>query len=296
MTVAHDPELQQFKRTIDLLEYVKKAGYEPRTHDGGRGLTVLDHPDRHRIVVARSPSGVWIYASVPDYEPRTTSESPERAFERLRACILRSRDKGSIVEFVQQRDWTARDGEVGLETVRERLREYRVSRFPLDFEGPLNPPKEMSRPAARIALPGGEPSLAQGAAAAHEVPRNPEVASGKRELGRRRYDWTPDPAVPPETEVEQRLRRWREAQIAIDQKLSRALGVSASSTQSAPAIAVANLADKALTPGGLRFAREEGRTEKSELGRRRYDWTPPPPEGVSAIARGSRGRGKERGR
>jgi hypothetical protein len=173
------------------------------------------------------------------------------------------------------------------------LREYRVSRFPLDVEGPLNPPKEISRP-ARIALPGGERSPAREAPAAHEVPRNQEVASGKRELGRRRYDWTPAPGVPPETEVEQRLRRWREAQLAIDQKLSRALGVAASSAQSAPAIA--GPADKALAPGGPRLARETGRTAKSELGRRRYDWTPPPPEGVSAIARGPRGRGKERGR
>jgi hypothetical protein len=39
----------------------------------------------------------------------------------------------------------------------------------------------------------------------------------KPELHRRRYDWTP--AVdggPRETEVERRLRRWREAQAAID--------------------------------------------------------------------------------
>src|SRR5208283_5023183 len=174
MAVAHDPELQECKRTIDLLEYVKRAGYEARRGDGGRGLTVLDHPNRDRIVVAKSPSGVWIYASVPDYEPRAAAEPPERAFERLRACIARSRDKGSIVEFVQERDGTARVGEVGLETVRERLREYRATRIPLDFESALQPPKEVSR-RARIARPGSERTPAQEAEAEGGVPRSREA-------------------------------------------------------------------------------------------------------------------------
>jgi hypothetical protein len=293
MAIAHDRELQEFKRTIDLLEYVQSAGYEPRRGDGGRGLTVLDHPNRDRIVVAQSPSRVWIYASVPDYEPRAATESPERAFERLRACIVGSRDKGSIVEFVQARDRTARKGEVGVETVRERLREYRAIRFPLDLEGPLNPPKEVSRP--RID-PGGERNLAEQRAAANEAFKSPEAESRKRELGRRRYDWTPAPPMPPESEVERRLRRWREAQLAIDQKLSRALGIAESKKQSAPAIAVAGPTEKVLAPGGTRVARGVGRSETNELGRRRYDWSPPLPESANTLARSSRGRGKERGR
>jgi hypothetical protein len=294
MAIAHDRELQEFKRTIDLLEYVQSAGYEPRRGDGGRGLTVLDHPNRDRIVVAQSPSRVWIYASVPDYEPRAASESSERAFERLRTCIMRSGDKGSIVEFVQARDRTARDGEVGVETVRERLREYQAARLRLDLEGPLNPPKEVGRP--RIDPPGGERNLAEQRAAAKDVAGSPEAESRKRELGRRRYDWTPAPPVPPESEVERRLRRWREAQLAIDQKLSRALGVAEKKKQSARAIAVADPTDKALAPGGPRVARGVGRSETNELGRRRYDWSPPLPENTNTLARSSRGRGKERGR
>jgi hypothetical protein len=127
MTTRTDPELEQFKRSIDLVEYAKKAGYEPRPHDGVPGLTVLDHPNRDRIVVARSPGGPWIYASVTDYEPRAPGEPESQALSRLRRSIDRAKDQGSIVEFVQQRDWTARRGEVPLEHVRERLREFRAT-------------------------------------------------------------------------------------------------------------------------------------------------------------------------
>jgi hypothetical protein len=51
---THDPELEEFKRTIDLVEYAKKTGYEPRPNDGALGLTVLDHPNGDRVVVAAS--------------------------------------------------------------------------------------------------------------------------------------------------------------------------------------------------------------------------------------------------
>jgi hypothetical protein len=67
---THDPELEELKRAIELVEYAKKTGYEPRPNDGALGLTVLDHPNGDRIVVARSPSGPWMYASVTDYAPR----------------------------------------------------------------------------------------------------------------------------------------------------------------------------------------------------------------------------------
>jgi hypothetical protein len=264
MTLAHDPELHRFKHTIDLLEYAKKAGFEPRRSDGGKGLTVLDHPNRDRIVVAKSPGGAWIYARVADYEPRAANESPEKAFERLRASIARSGDKGSIVEFVQRRDRTAGAGEVGVETVRERLREYRASGLPLDFEGPLRPPQD----------------------------RDPRA---DRELNRRRYDWTPSPPVPAETDVEQRLRRWREAQLAIDRNLSRDLEVAGRESRSHPARAAERPATLPLSPKEHGLEPGGGRAEKNVLHQRRYDWTPPP-EGAAAIPRAARGRGPERGR
>jgi hypothetical protein len=45
--------------------------------------------------------GVWIYASVRDYQPRAARESEAHALARLRGCVLGSTDKGTIVEFVQ---------------------------------------------------------------------------------------------------------------------------------------------------------------------------------------------------
>src|ERR1019366_7501126 len=186
MATRHDPELEQFKRTIDLVEYAKKSGYEPRPNDGAHGLTVLDHPNRDRIVVARSPDGPWIYASVTDYEPRAPGEPAADALSRLRYSIDRAKDKGSIVEFVQQRDWTARRGEVPLEHARERLREFCSTGRPLDFEGALQPPpyasgrERSADPAKGGPRPGAE--VAPGEVIAQR--RNPE-------LHQRRYDWSP---------------------------------------------------------------------------------------------------------
>ena len=135
--MAHlDPELEHFKRTIDLVAYAKKAGYEPWPDAVGSGLTVLDHPGRDRIAVAQTPSGVWIYASVGDYQPRAPHESGAHALARLRGCIQGARDKGTIVEFVQGRDAAARSAEVPLDRVRERLRAFRDDGIPLDLEGP----------------------------------------------------------------------------------------------------------------------------------------------------------------
>jgi len=68
------PIPDRIERTIDLVEYAKRAGYEPWPNDGACGLSVLDHPRGDRIVVARSPDGPWIYASVADYAPRTPGE------------------------------------------------------------------------------------------------------------------------------------------------------------------------------------------------------------------------------
>ena len=137
MSKLHDPELELFKRTIDLAAYAQRAGYELRPQDGAPGLTVLDHPNRDRIVVGQHPNGPWIYASVPDYALRAPSEPAEHALARLRSAIERSPDKGTIVEFVQQRDPWARRGDVPLDQVRDRLRAFRATGLPLDFEGAL---------------------------------------------------------------------------------------------------------------------------------------------------------------
>jgi hypothetical protein len=127
--MAHlDPELEHFKRTLDLVAYAKKAGYEPRPEPVGFGLTVLDCPGRERIAIAQAPSGVWIYALVSDYQHRGAHESEAHALARLRGCVLGSRDKGTIVEFVLGRDAAARSAEVPLDRVRERLRAFRDRR------------------------------------------------------------------------------------------------------------------------------------------------------------------------
>src|SRR5579872_6252983 len=98
MNTLHDPELEGFKRRIDLAQYAEKAGYERREQDGARGLTVLDHQNGDRIVVAKSPLGQWIYASIPDYVPRGPEEPEADALGRMRHSIERSADKGTIVE------------------------------------------------------------------------------------------------------------------------------------------------------------------------------------------------------
>src|ERR1700722_18014804 len=151
--MAHlDPELEHFKRSIDLVAYARKAGYEPWPEPVGRGLTVLDHPGGDRIVVAKTPSGVGIYASVSDYPPRALHESEAHALARLRSCVLGARDKGTVVEFVQGRDAVARSAEVPLDRIRERLRAFRDDGVALDLEGPRRspPPHDRNRtPAGR---------------------------------------------------------------------------------------------------------------------------------------------------
>jgi hypothetical protein len=207
--------------------------------------------------VAQRPNGAWIYASVTDCAPRSAAESPESAARRLRDCVERERDKGSIVEFVQARDWTARRGEVPLERVRERLRTYRDSGLPLDFEGPLNPPRLDDR---------------------------------RRELNQRGHDGTAAPVVPPETEVERRLRRWDAAERSLVEHRSQRTDRRAHETE--PAAAVARTLEVSRAPRD-RLARSEH--ERTELGQRGYDGAPPL-DVAAVIARGRRDRGPERGR
>src|SRR5580704_12189947 len=121
MNKLHDPELELCKHAVDLADYAKRAGYELRPQDGAPGLTVLDHPNRDRIVVGQHPNGLWVYASVPDYTLRAPGEPAAEALARLRSAIDRSKDKGTIVEFMQQRDPLALRGDVALDQVRDRL-------------------------------------------------------------------------------------------------------------------------------------------------------------------------------
>jgi len=277
MNKLHDPELELFKRSVDLADYAKRAGYEPRPHDGAPGLAVLEHPNRDRIVVGQSPNGPWVYASVPDYALRAPKEPAEQALARLRSAIHRSQDKGTIVEFVQQRDPLARQADVPLEHVRERLRGFRATGLPLDFEGALCPPPY---PRSR------ERAL--------DRDRDPPPSGGsfgsRPELNRRRYDWSPPvDSGPRETEVERRLRQWREAQAAIDRRQRAAHDVQP------PARPAPQPAPPPKDPGGPLPDRppiDRGATiaspGKSELARRRYDWTPAP-KGIEAIVRGPLG-------
>jgi hypothetical protein len=277
MTKLHDPELELLKRAIDLPDYAKRAGYELRPQDGAPGLTVLDHPNRDRIVVGQHPNGPWIYASVPDYTLRAPGEPAAEALARLRSAIDRSKDKGTVVEFVQQRDPFARRGDVPLDQIRDRLRTFRATGLPLDFEGALSPPpyprgRELAIEQGRDTLPAGGSD------------------GPKSELNRRRYDWSPPvDGGPRETEVERRLRRWREAQAAIDRRQRAAREVQPSAPpapQPAPRRKDPGRSISGHPP--LDHVAPTVGPDKSELGRRRYDWTPAP-TGIDAIVRGPRG-------
>jgi hypothetical protein len=294
MLPTHDPELERFKRSIDLVAYARGAGYTPRPGDGARGLTVLDHPSRDCIVVGRIPDGPWIYASVPDYAPRGAGEPAEQALARLRQSIDRTTDRGSIVDFVQQRDPAARRGEVPLEVARERLREFSATGHALDVAGPLRPPpygegRERSVDPPRDAPPPGAPVAAREAGARRSNP----------ELNRRRYDWSPPiPNAPRETDVDQRLRRWREAQAAIDVKVGGSREAAGPARSPASAVSPPPRDPKGpAMPDGPNAGRTEslGPKKSNELNQRRYDWTPAPP-GLDALKRATRGRSTDRDR
>jgi hypothetical protein len=277
MNKLHDPELEGFKRRIDLADYAEKAGYERRERDGARGLTVLAHQNGDRIVVARSPLGQWIYASVPDYAPRGAGEPEADALSRLRQSIQRSVDKGSIVEFIQQRDPRTLEREVPIETARARLRSFGVVGLPLDFEGALAPPP-YPRGRERSVDHSAPPPAGESREARKPGAPNPE-------LNRRRYDWDPRPVgVPQETEVEQRLRRWREAQAAVEVKLQRTSVSKTLPTAAAPC-APAKTVERPAIPAS---------PARSELNRRRHDGSPP--LNVDALIRAARNRSPDRGR
>jgi hypothetical protein len=295
MLPTHDPELEQFKLSIDLVAYARSAGYTPRPSEGARGLTVLDHPNRDCIVAGQIPDGPWIYASVPDYAPRAAGEPAEQALARLHQCINRTKDRGSIVEFVEQRDGTGRWDEVPLERARERLREFCATGRSLDFEGALRPPPYGDGPERSVGPPRDAPRPDAPIAAPEAVARrsNPE-------LNQRRYDWSPPaPSAPPEPEVDHRLRRWREAQAAIDRKVGGSREPEGPARSPGPAAVPPPPRDPNGPPlPGKAFAdRADGFEQRklSEIHRRRYDCTPAAPS-LDTLKRATRGRSTDRDR
>jgi len=132
-----DLELERFQRTLNLVDYARSTGYQPMPRDSSPlRATVLEHPDTHdRIAVARGQHGTWLYARLDGYTPRGAEEPPEQAYARLRECILRARDKGSIVEFVQSTQRVLGRDEVGLDRVREHLRAWDQAQRALEGQG-----------------------------------------------------------------------------------------------------------------------------------------------------------------
>jgi hypothetical protein len=289
MKTPHDPELEQFKRSIDLVEYAKKAGYEPSQLSAGPGvrLFLLDHPSGDRVVVAQRPSGDWIYAAVPGYAPRVAGESAEHALARLRASVDGSADKGSIVEFVQRLDGRTLGGDAALERVREQLREYCATGRAVGFDAAApSPTSTGSR---------DEPTMGQSERqqSDRQVPPPGPAPLANPELNRRRYDWTPPPSLPTESELEKRLERWGRAQAAIDEG-QKGLRAGQDSPPHPPTV---GQADRAPTPDAppTHPSRDLAPNANSGLGKCRVDWTPSAAD-LEALNRALRSRSSDRGR
>jgi hypothetical protein len=118
-------------------------------------------------------------------------------------------------------------------------------------------------------------------------------------LNRRRYDWTPRPIDGArEAHVEQRLRRWREVDAVVDQRLQSAIRSQGRDSLLVPAPAPARTVStsvEAAGPVSNAVSVKVGRDGRSDLARRRYDWTPAPAD-ADAIVRGTRPRIRDRER
>jgi hypothetical protein len=209
-----DADLESLKRSIDLVEYARSLGYQDRPRDSVPAIAVLEHPaSGDRLAVARLDSG-GIYARIPDYMLRREDESEDLARRRLRDCITRSGDTGSIVELVRADERRAGRLEPDLEAVRLRLAFWQLSREQTrDGAAPLPPGAGFPSPAhvqeridkwheaqrvldrklAHVAERRSDPVPATRT----EVERRP-----KSELATRRYDWSP----PLSTAVPQNVR------------------------------------------------------------------------------------------
>jgi hypothetical protein len=289
-----DLELQGLQRSVNLLEYARAAGYQPNPRESSPGLTMLEHPQSgDRVAVARTQHGQWIYASLTDYKPRGPDEPPEQARERLRDSIARTLDKGSVLEFAQHCQRTAGRPEPSPEQAREHLRAWLETELGLGRGGRL-PPERAASPTPPNAA---DKSPATGERGGDGLPRAAEL------LNRRIGDWRPSPvpAAVGQDEVQERLRRWQEAQRAIDLKLARAREL-ARPPQGQPVAerATPRALEKARSPAEVSRAASGAlapNPEKIALGQRRYDWTPPVGgDGAKALGPIPRSRGPERGR
>jgi hypothetical protein len=220
-----DHDLESLKRSIDLVEYTRTLGYQDRPRDSVPAITVLEHPaSGDRLAVARLESG-GIYARLPDYALRREDESEDLARRRLRDCISRASDTGSIVELVRTEERRAGRPEPDLEAVRLRLAFWELSHERARADGVPSPATAVFPSPAQVQeridkwheaqrvldrkLAHVADRSAQGAPfAARAAERRPQS-----ELEQRRYDWSPPVSVPaPERGLAQTLgpRRGRD--------------------------------------------------------------------------------------
>jgi hypothetical protein len=277
--------LESAKRTIHLAEYAQTRGYRPSPTDSTHGVTVLEHPQtRDRVAVAKTQDGQWIFASLPDYKPPPRDGEPvDLTRERLRDCIARTRDKGSVVEFVQHCERVVGRPEPSVAQVREHLRQWQDRQRELEL----------------VQRSPADAGRAQDGRTDRD--RNGE-ARDPRDPNRRIGDWSPASGSlhPSEAEVQERLSRLQDAQRAIDLKLARASELA--KTQLAPAVAnhaPSRNVDKSHAPGEL--PRNPGgepapNLAKRSLAQRRYDWTPPVGPAPKAVEPLLASRGPDRSR
>jgi len=227
-----DLELQDLQRSVNLITYARRAGYHPDARESSPGVTMLEHPQSgDRVAIAQNQHGQWIYASLTDYKLRGPGERPEHALERLRECIERTPDKGSVVEFVQHCERAAGQRERSSEQVCEHLRAWLDTERGLGRDGRMAAESERSVPAVdqsavqerlsrwqeaqraievrlgratELATPQQDQLTVKRATSAASVDKSRVPGEVSRDatsalapnpeklsLGRRRYDWTP---------------------------------------------------------------------------------------------------------
>lgn len=93
--IDRNTELDRFKIEINLSEFAAACGYDLDRKASSRNSAVMHHAGGDKVVIARAPSGHWVYFSVRD-----------------------NRDNGTIIDFVQQRQ------QLDLGAVRQQLRPW----------------------------------------------------------------------------------------------------------------------------------------------------------------------------
>jgi hypothetical protein len=287
---ANAEALERTKRDLQLAEYAQKRGYRPSPTGSTPGVTVLEHPtSRDRVAVAKTQDGQWIFAALRDYKtpPPREGQAPDLTRERLRDCIARTRDKGSVVEFVQHCERVAGRPEPSVDQVREHLRQWQERQRAIEL-GARSTAEGRSQgdPLGSPSSPPGGPAIALPERADDRLRISPAPADLRHRIG----DWSSSPATlhPSEAEVRERKQRWHDAQRAISLKLARASELA--KTQLAPALP--SPGDVSRNPGRATFPNPTQRA----LAQRRYDWSPSASEGGKPLAQTRRRPGPERGR